>query len=507
MARLARTTMLLFCTFLTGSALATTYYVDYSSGSDSNNGTSKTSPWKHAPGMQGCTGSCGAASPKPGDQFIFRGGVVWPAGVFQWQWQWSGASGSPVYLGVDSSWYAGGSWSRPILSGGGAAVGTNNRYLWITASYIILDNFEFTGFYYNASGGAYCTNDYICLNYDANNLEIKNNYFHGWTHGSYPASDDAGQCISGDTAWPSGNSNSSVHDNVFDGSDTTKDSMAAIHGGPETVYNNYIDNMSNGLVGEYTNVHDNVIQNINESYNPTQHENGLEINFSGNGTFYNNLIAHVNYGVTVWVCPQQGDTQYFFNNVLWDIPITNILDVGSNSCAPNGKGGTSVFYNNTVECGPDGGPSFICVANINVAAGSVTLENNHWVTNATSPNAGVWSSNGPTPAELSDIVMSYSTACNKQGYCSNEIYPFSPSSTSSGTVGKGTNLSSLCSSVPSLCSDTTLGVSYNVANHTTTYPARTPNTRPASGAWDVGAYLFSNSNGPLPPTQLAATVQ
>ena len=56
MARLARTTMLLFCTFLAGSAFATTYYVDYSSGSDSNNGTSKTSPWKNAPGMMGSSG-------------------------------------------------------------------------------------------------------------------------------------------------------------------------------------------------------------------------------------------------------------------------------------------------------------------------------------------------------------------------------------------------------------------------------------------------------------------
>ena len=32
-------------------ASVTTYYIDYDGGSDSNNGTSKDTPWKYAPGI------------------------------------------------------------------------------------------------------------------------------------------------------------------------------------------------------------------------------------------------------------------------------------------------------------------------------------------------------------------------------------------------------------------------------------------------------------------------
>src|SRR4029077_14620960 len=53
-----------------------TYYIA-ANGSDSNNGTSKTTPWLHAPGMANCTGTCASTTPQPGDSFIFRGGDIW----------------------------------------------------------------------------------------------------------------------------------------------------------------------------------------------------------------------------------------------------------------------------------------------------------------------------------------------------------------------------------------------------------------------------------------------
>lgn len=34
------------------TASGATYYVDYSTGSDANNGTAKATPWKRAPGMR-----------------------------------------------------------------------------------------------------------------------------------------------------------------------------------------------------------------------------------------------------------------------------------------------------------------------------------------------------------------------------------------------------------------------------------------------------------------------
>src|SRR5437762_14246 len=73
------------------SASATTYYIA-ANGSDSNNGTSKTTPWLHAPGMTGCSGVCASASPKPGDRFIFRGGDTWDYTIWPWNLQASGSA-------------------------------------------------------------------------------------------------------------------------------------------------------------------------------------------------------------------------------------------------------------------------------------------------------------------------------------------------------------------------------------------------------------------------------
>src|SRR5581483_4845258 len=69
----------LIALFITGHLSATTYYVA-ASGSDSNNGTSTTTPWLHAPGMSTCTATCASTTIKPGDSIIFHGGDTWHFG-------------------------------------------------------------------------------------------------------------------------------------------------------------------------------------------------------------------------------------------------------------------------------------------------------------------------------------------------------------------------------------------------------------------------------------------
>ena len=47
---------------------STTYYIDYEGGDNTNNGTSKSTPWKHAPGMHGTSDNVlayEAAHPEP----------------------------------------------------------------------------------------------------------------------------------------------------------------------------------------------------------------------------------------------------------------------------------------------------------------------------------------------------------------------------------------------------------------------------------------------------------
>jgi len=125
------------------------YYVS-ANGSDTNNGTSKSSPFLHSPGMQTCASNCASVTLAPGIGVIFRGGDTWHfgnssaspyAGVASkcanngtvaaglCLDDINGTSSNPVYYGVDPSWYTGGSWTRPGISAdnsfcNGSTVGT-----------------------------------------------------------------------------------------------------------------------------------------------------------------------------------------------------------------------------------------------------------------------------------------------------------------------------------------------------------------------------------------------
>src|SRR6185437_8845986 len=77
-----------------------------------------------------CTssGSSPAYTHQAGDDFIFKGGVTWPAACFSMTISGSGSSASTVsgfgaaptingadYYGVDLNWFAGSSFTRPIF--------------------------------------------------------------------------------------------------------------------------------------------------------------------------------------------------------------------------------------------------------------------------------------------------------------------------------------------------------------------------------------------------------
>jgi len=79
-------------------------------------------------------------------------------------------------------------------------------------------------------------------------------------------------------------------------------------------------------------------------------------------------------------------------------------------------------------------------------------------------------------------------------------YSFAPTA-GSPTIATGANLTAYCSNVlgsgpnytislSGLCSDTQYAVSYDQTNHNAAIPGRTTVARPASGAWDMGAYQF-----------------
>jgi hypothetical protein len=166
-------------------ARAATYYVDYANGNDSNNGISKTTPWKHAPGMNGCTGNC-HITPNAGDSVIFKGCVTWPNAAFRWVPPSNGSSGNPVYYGVDKTWYdttmsgCTSSWNRPIFNLQGA-VPTDSLYRIITlsSSYMTLDNFEITGMLNVGSPGNGGTTVFDWGDGSETGVTVQNMYVHG----------------------------------------------------------------------------------------------------------------------------------------------------------------------------------------------------------------------------------------------------------------------------------------------------------------------------------------
>lgn len=102
----------LLIAFSTGQA--STYFIDYASGSDTRSGNAKESAWQKCPGMAGFSGSYNHA---PGDVFILKGGVVWPAAACPLTIANSGTAGNIDTYTTDHAWYNGAAWSPPTLDG------------------------------------------------------------------------------------------------------------------------------------------------------------------------------------------------------------------------------------------------------------------------------------------------------------------------------------------------------------------------------------------------------
>jgi hypothetical protein len=499
-----------------GTASATTYYIA-ANGSDSNTGQSKTSPWLHAPGMSDCNGVCASTTPQAGDRFIFRGGDTWPAASFNvWNWNWAGSSASPIYIGVDQTYYTGGSWTRPIMSGSGSI----HKFLELSsgASWVTVDNLEWTGMFSNLSSPNSGEIDYIDISQSMNrHIHIENNYFHG----ANVAHDGAHSAHFLNASTGSGDSSNEVDHNVFDNSDVCRASNPPVLGGPTctidavegtiwSFHHNYIGYFSNGWVTDWaTLIYNNTIEVIVLSPdNGVDHENGMENNGGSGVIMYNNVIRHfVNAGIVDFQLAPVGTSSYAFNNVLPDMDGGNMEQCYEGSPANN----HCEWFNNTAEAGPDSGnPGGQCGRNTGGNTTS-TVINQHCITTQT--GTSWWSGS----ATFSTNLAQSKAAANAEGYSNSQTYAFSPTSGSGSTVGAGTNMSSTCNTISGMnaeagtacMQDTSYGAAYDHSTHAITGAGRpSTNARPTSGAWDIGAYQFgSQSSPPNPPTGLAAIVQ
>jgi len=480
-----------------GCASATTYYIDYASGSDANNGTSKTTPWMHVPGMHGCNGVCASTSPNPGDSFILRGGVTWPNAAFPILWSWSGSSGNSIYIGVDKTWYAGASWARPIFNASGTPIaGTYNEFIRaLSQSYVTWDNLEMTGLNWQTS---YSYSAMGCGVFaGGTNILISNWYVHGWSHTGGVTTDDL-DCVLGDTN-PPYMANSLITTSIFDGSDSTNggDSGSFTYAWP-SVTRSVIHDTSNALLvtgnGE---IAYNNIYNVTKSFDTSVHENAIET-LIANGTFYiHDNVIHDVYGETM-MTGNNNETDYIWNNVLYNLTGANSFHFAQN----NGQSITALYYfNNTIV--PNAGAScFIEVFSPTI--GTLTIENNHCITTG-SLNSAI---TGVTPT-ISNNTLQTPTVASGLGFTSTETYAYSPTSATSSILTLGVNLSGNCSGIlASLCSDTSYACTVD-ATKQVVCPSRRVVTRPSGSlAWNKGAYMaVSSATQPAPPLNVTAVAQ
>jgi hypothetical protein len=126
------------CTPAVSGPLTPRYFVDFSAGSDSADGTSQVTAWKHAPGDGAATGGPAGVKLSPGDVVTFKGGVSYLGSVTI---PASGASGTPILYDGNSR----GTWGSglAVVDGGESRTG---GFAMSGKSYVVIDSFIVKGF-------------------------------------------------------------------------------------------------------------------------------------------------------------------------------------------------------------------------------------------------------------------------------------------------------------------------------------------------------------------------
>lgn len=510
-----------FAGFPTTAQAGRIFYIDYDGGSNSNPGT-KASPWKTHPFMQadsGCTvgENAPAYAHNAGDQFIFKGGVSWPAACFQMSIGVGGNSSAPDYYGVDTTWFAGGSFTSPKFDMA-HAVPTGNHVIVATSAfpgYATFDGLEIANQAVHTTtvgqGDAY---DFTAVTSSMPGVLIENGYIHDWVtnddvstqiggtqHFAAGAIDDGmdritldhttlddsgGWLFAGTTQKFGGFGGACVNCRVVSNS-TFRDGWAACFS-LVSCHDNEMSGISQMLancVGSSTcaaNAHNVHTQVVEDDWGAIV---GMEV--------YNNYIHdNPNAGVTIYV----NYTSYVYNNVMKNNANGNINfgEPGGDHSYPAGLTGYAV--NNTVDC--SNGTSCFATDSKGALNGTVIRNNNISITNGS--DILIVSSiasfvNGPNNYKMS------TSEASAYGFVSGTKYQ--PTSSDSHVASAGANLSGACSAqLADLCQDTQGAAWYG----------GTYQTRPLdSTAWAIGAYVFggqsAQSSKPNPPTDLTAVVQ
>ena len=522
---LRTSTLALLATLLSAwSASATTYYVA-TSGSDTNNGTTKTTAWANLPGMATATGIAGSYSAVAGDTFVLRGCDVWYNSSLPLVLNSGGSSGNPVTVGVDPSWYnttnCPSAWNRPVFDGhtsassstptqiggttSGCVGGTGNNFIIVNASYVTIQWLEMRNLYYanDAENSCYGGNAWFQIT-NADFVTVSNTYEHDWSMGAYSTStvNDTDELvfINGVPACPHCLLTYNVANNcaATSGSGTLPGGAMSFTNVTYSVFKCMSNAYKPVYAGEFGY---NEITLVGDSPDSAIHPNCIEsIDSMGNGGVYfihDNRI-HDNYACEGLQIGNPGETDYVWNNIWY-----NDTAVGSNGPqVPQSETPVAMyFWNNTVVdwqgCIQDATHGYTW-------SGPFHSQNNLCINSSNNSGSG---SPVASSVTISNSIGLSDAQATTAGYANSQAFVYAPTGTSSPTVGKGVNLTSLWPAGFSTQDSAMVCTQQTVNTVVRVICTGTPNARPASGAWDVGAYQFnaSSANGPNPPTALKVT--
>jgi hypothetical protein len=432
-----------------------TYYIDYVAGSDSNNGTATSTPWKRCPGMVGFTGTYTHAT---GDHFIFKGGITWPRSVFQFHITNSGASGNPDYYGADVAWYNGGSFAKPVfdfentvITGGGFdSVGVQ-----IEGSYVTLDQIDLKRYRTPAVGAGDYGSGTINFTGSAANVTVQYCVIRDWDNGG---GDDGG---SGGGIWAfSDGANIRILHNEFHCANIVNRTGRSVSLNGEIAYNEVHD-VSTFLLGGGE-VHHNYVHDLQGATDPTAHENAFYIFTTSN--VYNNILHDIDVGCSSYYLSPGflsvgAGTTLCYNNVGWNLGTDAAISIETEGSYPTNK--DIKVFNNTVEHG-----SGWCIRV--VARGpqinSLELANNYCITTGTAHN--IESGSVTTLTDHGTDLTKTPTQATADGATVGTVYKPSTGTAINGGI-----------SMSSYFTTDIGGVS-----------------RPQGSAWDVGAYELNETH-------------
>jgi hypothetical protein len=452
-------------------AFSGTFYIDFASGSDSNNGTSTATPWKRAPGMGAFAGSY---THKVGDQFIFRGGVTWDSSALPLTIVGNGAAGNVDYYGVDKTWYVGSSWKRPVFDAGYA---DSDTIIVGGRSYITIDNLELAHVTSNGNYG------YGLISGGAPSfLTISNMYLHGWRTSNSKDEAHGGVIF---TAY-----NSNVHTIVIDNCEIENSENSTRWNGVMfrfvgTIKNSRLHDNSSAVLFALD-FDNNVMNNICHpqcGFDSDYHWNGvyLDAETLGKNVGYirNSVFYDVGGGANMSYLNGRHATLYNYNNVYFgQISDQRAIEIEPYDYGDNQTSGTYYIFNNTGFI--ESGSPLVTVVNRGglPKPASIVLRNNHVIGTNISLDGG-----GPAASytRSNNLIQTGSQAA-AQGYTS--ANQWKPTDASGSTVDAGFDVISLFTTDKD-------GVN-----------------RPQGTAWDIGAYEFSAGQQFLqPPTNLTLIVR